>query len=197
MNETPTSENTYEARSIFENLARYNERANRDLFEVLARLTGRARRREAGSWFGSIHGILNHVILCDINWLRRYRVLAPDSPVLNDPVLDPPGLSWDRDLHDDFGALQGHRRQVDALIRAWFAAFHPSRYNESFQYRDSAGTPRSARVGQAFEFLFLHQTHHRGQISQILDRWGHPNNLADNAAYLEDGPQLGSRPSSR
>jgi len=40
-------------------------------------------------------------------------------------------------------------------------------------------------AGQAFEFLFLHQTHHRGQISQILDTLGLPNNLADNAAYLE------------
>ena len=42
-------------------------------------------------------------------------------------------------------------------------------------------------AGKAFEFLFLHQTHHRGQISQILDRIGLPNNLADNAAFLE-GP---------
>jgi uncharacterized damage-inducible protein DinB len=47
------------------------------------------------------------------------------------------------------------------------------------------GTPRSALAGQAFEFLFLHQIHHRGQISQILDTLGQPNNLADNAAYLE------------
>ena len=192
MNDTPTSEDTYGAHSIFQNLARYNERANRDLFEVLARLTGRARRRDAGSWFGSICGILNHVIICDINWLHRYRVLAPDSPVLNDPLLDPPNLSWDRELHDDFKDLQEHRRQVDALIRTWFASFPPSRYQEAFQYRDSAGTPRNARAGQAFEFLFLHQTHHRGQISQILDGWGHPNNLADNAAYLENGSTLSS-----
>ena len=107
--------------------------------------------------------------------------------MLNDPLLDPPNLSWDRDLHDGFKDLREHRRQLDALIRSWFAAFPPSRYNESFQYRDSAGTPRTACAGQAFEFLFLHQTHHRGQVSQILDRWGQPNNLADNAAYLENG----------
>ena len=32
---------------------------------------------------------------------------------------------------------------------------------------------------------FLHPIHHRGQISQILDRFGLPNNWGDNAAYLE------------
>ena len=49
------------------------------------------------------------------------------------------------------------------------------------------GAKREAMAGQAFEFLFLHQIHHRGQISQILDALGLPNNWGDNAAYLE-GP---------
>ena len=180
---TPTT--TYTPQQTFQNLARYNERANRELFQHLSALTGRARRREVSSWFGSIHGILNHVIICDINWLRRYRALSPESPVLSDPGLDPPGLSWDQDLHDSFTALGEHRTQVDALIRAWFEAFPASRYSEVFQYQDSVATARTAMAGQAFEFLFLHQTHHRGQISQILDTFGLPNNLADNAAYLE------------
>jgi len=185
MDNASTSADTYSAQSIFQNLARYNERANQELFESLSHLTGRARQRDTGSWFGSLHGILNHIIICDINWLRRYRALQPDSPVLNDPALDPPNLSWDHDLHTDFRGLEDHRRLVDVLIRAWFDAFPPARYKESFQYRDSVGTPRSARAGQAFEFLFLHQTHHRGQISQVLDMLGQPNNIADNAAYLE------------
>jgi uncharacterized damage-inducible protein DinB len=74
---------------------------------------------------------------------------------------------------------------VDELIMAWFQAFPASRYAEVFPYQDSVGATRRAMAGQAFEFLFLHQTHHRGQISQILDTLGLPNNFADNAAYLE------------
>jgi uncharacterized damage-inducible protein DinB len=176
---------TYAPQQIFQNLARYNARANREMVQHLAALTGRARRRDVGSWFRSIHGILNHVLICDINWLKRYRALAPGSPVLNDPRLDPPNLSWDHDLHDDFKDLAEHRAGVDGLIRAWFEACPASDYSEVFQYHDSVGTPRTAMAGQAFEFLFLHQTHHRGQISQLLDTFGLPNNLADNAAYLE------------
>ncbi len=34
-------------------------------------------------------------------------------------------------------------------------------------------------------FAVLHQIHHRGQVSQIMDRFGLPNNWGDNAAYLE------------
>ena len=177
----------YDIKQSFLNLARYNERVNREMYEVLSVLTDRARKQEAGSWFGSIHGILNHLIICDFNWLKRYRALSPESPVLTDPRLDPPSLSWDHDLHDKFADLREDRTIVDERIRAWFAEFPASRYEEAFEYHDSVGNLRHATAGTAFEFLFLHHTHHRGQISQILDSMGLSNNFADNVAYLE-GP---------
>jgi uncharacterized damage-inducible protein DinB len=176
----------YDLKHAFQQRARYNQRANRELYAVLANLTDRARKRDHGSWFRSIHGILNHVIICDINWLKRFRALAPDSPVLADPRLDPPNLSWQHDLHEDFAELRETRKVVDEQICAWFAAFPASRCSARFAYHDSAGALRQATAGDAFDFLFTHQIHHRGQISQILDRSGLPNNLADNVAYLED-----------
>ena len=176
----------YDVKQSFLNLARYNERVNREMVAVLVVLTDRARKQEAGSWFGSIHGILNHLIICDLNWLKRYRALSPESPVLTDPRLDPPNLSWDHNLYDNFAGLREERTIVDERICAWFVEFPASRYDEIFNYRDSAGNLRRAKAGAAFEFLFYHQTHHRGQISQILDSMGLSNNFADNLAYLND-----------
>jgi uncharacterized damage-inducible protein DinB len=175
----------YDLKHSFQNLARYNERVNREMYEIISMLTDKARKREVGSWFGSIHGILNHIIICDINWLKRYRALSPESAVLTDKCLDPPNLSWTHNLHDDFVSLRRDRTVVDERICAWFAEFPISRYDEEFQYSDSTGKLRQATAGAAFEFLFLHQTHHRGQVSQILDKIGLPNNFADNGAYLE------------
>jgi len=175
----------YDTKQSFLNLARYNERVNREMYEILSVLTDRARRQEAGSWFGSIHGILSHIIICDFHWLKRYRALSPESPVLNDPRLDPPNLSWEHDLHENFAALREDRTIVDERICAWVEAFPAARYDEDFEYHDSTGNARHAKAGAAFEFLFLHQTHHRGQISQILDSMGLAHSFADNVAYLE------------
>ena len=175
----------YDIKQSFLNLARYNERVNQEMYAVLSALTGRARKQVAGSWFGSIHGILNHIIICDINWLKRYRALSPESPVLTDPRLDPPNLSWGHDLHDSFAGLREDRKIVDERIYAWFEEFPASRYDEIFEYQDSKGNRQHPTAGTAFEFLFLHQTHHRGQVSQILDSMGLSNNFADNFAYLE------------
>jgi uncharacterized damage-inducible protein DinB len=103
---------------------------------------------------------------------------------LSDPALDPPNLSWEHDLHDDFSGLSMSRATVDDRIVDWFDEFPDTRYGDTFDYRDSAGEFQSATAGTAFMFLFTHQVHHRGQLSQILDSLGLPNNVADNIAYL-------------
>jgi uncharacterized damage-inducible protein DinB len=171
-------------RDRFARLALYNQRANAEMIAALSSVTDRVRKRDLGSWFGSIHGILNHVIVCDINWLRRFRALSPESPALTDPQLDPPGLSWDDDLHADFESFARHRALVDALARRWFDELPQARYGETFAYRDSKGGARSAVACDAFDFFFVHQVHHRGQVAQILDTLGVATNFADNTAFL-------------
>jgi uncharacterized damage-inducible protein DinB len=175
----------YLSKDIYLQLALYNKRANAEMFDVLAKLTDKARRRDTGSWFGSIHRLVNHIIIADMHWLNRFKPVLPESTVLRDPLLSPDRLSWQHDLCEDFDDLQHQRRFVDDRIIAWFEECPEDRYGDSFQYLDSAGNLRSAVVGQAFEFLFIHQIHHRGQVSQVLDSLGLPNNFADNVAFLE------------
>jgi uncharacterized damage-inducible protein DinB len=175
----------YSSKDVFENLARDNERANLEMSAVLAILTDRARRRESGSWFGSILGILNHIIICDLHWLKRFQALSPHSAVLTDRKLDPPNLSWHHDLHEEFEPLRAERLVADGSIRAWFAEFPEERYGESFQYTDSSGTSRKTIAGSAFQFFFLHQVHHRGAVAQILDGIGLPNNFMNNLTFLD------------
>lgn len=177
----------------FQHLARYNERANRELFDALWGLTDKSRKRDAGSWFGSIHGILNHLIVADLHWLNRFRPLSPGSNVLSAPRLSPADLSWHSILYSDFDRLAEERRFVDRRICAWFEEFPEERYGERFEYLDSSGATRNAVAEAAFEFLFIHQVHHRGQISQILDTLGRPNNIADNGPFLEEAANVEER----
>ncbi len=179
--------NGYHQKNVFLHFARYNERANREMYDLLSQLTDKARKRDCGAWFGSIHKILNHLLVGDLYWLNRFRPIYPESAVLNNPRLSPPNLSWEHDLHEDFDLQRKERIFVDEKIIAWFEELPENQYKDPFQYRDSVGELRNAIAGQAFEFIFLHQIHHRGQVSQILDTLGLPNNFADNGSYLE-GP---------
>jgi uncharacterized damage-inducible protein DinB len=85
--------------------------------------------------------------------------------------------------------MLSHRRDVDSLIRAWFDEADERLMERVFDYVDSGGVARSAVACDAFDFLFVHQTHHRGQVAQILDTLGVASNFADNTRFLAGGAQ--------
>jgi uncharacterized damage-inducible protein DinB len=159
-------------RRHFALLAGYNRFANEQLIENLASLPQGALSAPRGSHFGSIQGILDHVIMCDINWLRRFRELFAKDEPLNRPRLRPEGHAWTVFEFPDFGEYRRERAIVDAIFADWIAMADTSRFGEVLSYRDSHDQPLRWYFRDALEHVFNHQTHHRGQVSQILDELG-------------------------
>jgi uncharacterized damage-inducible protein DinB len=159
-------------RRHFSYLARYNHAANEAMIAHLAALEPGTIGSPRGSFFGSIGGILDHVITCDINWLRRFRALFPDDEILNRPRLSPPGSAWTTFEFPDFGEYRRERALVDAIIADWIATAGTARFGEVLEYADSHGLPKRYFLCDAVDHFFNHQTHHRGQVSQILDELG-------------------------
>ena len=88
----------------FEQMARYNRWANRRLYDDAATLPDEVRKRPARLFFGSIHGTLNHLLVTDYIWMRRF---TDDGPV-------PQALN--QILHDDFAELRAAREREDERI---------------------------------------------------------------------------------
>lgn len=70
----------------FRMLARYNRIANERIYETCAQLDVAEYRRERPGSFGSIHGLLNHILLGDQVWMSRFRGGGRTTPPLN-PIL--------------------------------------------------------------------------------------------------------------
>jgi uncharacterized damage-inducible protein DinB len=166
-------------RRHFAYLARYNRGANESLVGHLASLPVGEISKPRGSWFGSIQGILDHAIMCDINWLRRFRILFPADEALNRPRLSPPGSEWTKFEFPIFEEYRRERAVVDAIFADWIASADTSRFGEVLAYSDSHGIPKRYYVRDALDHVFNHQTHHRGQVSQILDELGIANDYSN------------------
>jgi hypothetical protein len=77
-------------RGLFRLLADYNAHVNRALFKILGdKAPTDALERPAGSYFDSILGMLNHLLVTDLAWLNAYRQSG-----LPFRSLDVPALSW-------------------------------------------------------------------------------------------------------
>jgi uncharacterized damage-inducible protein DinB len=172
-------------RDRFSLLSRYNREANVKLFAILAALPAGEFSAARGSYFDSIGGILSHTISGDINWMRRFRELFGNQGPLAHARLQPAGHAWINFEFDTLEELARERVVVDGLLTEFVANADTTRFGEVLAYSDSSGTPRRYVFRDALAHLFNHQTHHRGQVSQILDELGVENDYSNIYDILE------------
>ena len=135
-------------------LARYNCWINQRLYEACEALSDEGRKRDRGSFFGSIHRTLSHLVLADQVWLKRFAQCGTENgitfPSLGADVLDMP---------ESYPQL-------------------------TMRYSNSKGVQRAHPAWQALTHFFNHQTHHRGQATTLLTQAGGEVGLTDLIALV-------------
>ena len=156
----------------FKLFADYNQLMNQRFYDASAQLNEQQLRDDRGAFFGSVLATLNHIVVGDVIWLKRFAT-HPGSVEILRPVtemLKPEGL--DSILFDDFAELRVEREKLDLLIQAWVANLAVPDLEERLAYHDTKGNPYEKPYGSLINHLFLHQIHHRGQVSTLLSQFG-------------------------
>ena len=171
-------------------LAQYNQWFNARLLDACESLTDAQRKQERGAFFGSIHHTINHLVVGDQVWLKRFYQCGLDhgwqAPGLDDAVLDlPPGTTLKSVLFEDWAALRVKRVQMDAAIRQWSDDMPDGFSQFTMRYANSVGTQREHPVWQAMTHFFNHQTHHRGQVTALLMQAGVDPGVTDLIALVQ------------
>ena len=144
----------------FDQLAGYNRWANRRVYNDAATLPDEVRKRGVGLFFGSLHGTLNHLLVTDQIWMRRFTGNGPHPMRLN------------QILHEDFSELRAAREAEDERIVGFVTELE--RYDRVITYQNSTGKTFQQALGPALTHFFNHQTHHRGQLHAGLTIAGIP-----------------------
>ena len=166
-------------------LARYNAWMNGTLYEKAAELSDAERRRDAGAFFRSIHGTLNHLLLTDRAWLWRFTGdarIAESRDAAGRRIAMTGRL--DQELYADFDQLRRERVRTDADITAFADALTPERLDAEIVYRTTAGVEQRHALWWAVSHFFNHQTHHRGQVTALLKQAGVDPGVTDLIALL-------------
>lgn len=156
--------------------AAYNQWANQQIYDTTAGLTSDEFTRNAGVFFGSMRGTLNHILVADRIWMKRFTGRG-DAPKALDTI-----------LYDDFSALQAARKAEDERIIAWIDSLDETRLAGRFTYITATDMRTvSQRLAPALAHFFNHQTHHRGQAHAILTRLGRQAPMLD-LVYFQRRP---------
>jgi uncharacterized damage-inducible protein DinB len=138
-------------------LAAYNSWANQRLYAAAATIADRDYRADRGAFFKSLHGTLNHILVGDRIWMRRFTGEG-EAPTRLDVV-----------LFEDFAELRAAREAEDRRIEAYVGSLGEDRLAGTFAYTPITNPARvEQRLSDALDHFFNHQTHHRGQAHCLL-----------------------------
>jgi uncharacterized damage-inducible protein DinB len=164
-------------------LARYNLWATRRLAERVAALPEADYRRDAGLFFRSVHGTLNHLLVAEHHvWFPRFAEGRS------------PRLRLDDELEHDRARLA---ERLEAGARRWpafVAALGPERLAGTLSYVSTAGVPTALPFAATLAHVFNHGSHHRGQLSAALTAMGQPPPELDLVLMLQAEARGGAGP---
>ncbi len=149
-----------------------NRLMHRRWYDAAGRLSGEELRRDRGAFFHSVLGTLNHILVGDIIWLQRFASHPSSAESLAQVanMLRPARL--DSILHDHLEGLRCERERLDDIITEWLGALSERDLQGSVTYKNMAGQRFRKPFASLVSHLFLHQLHHRGQVTTLLSQTG-------------------------
>ncbi len=168
----------------FELMATYNQWMNNNVYEASSKLSPAALAEDRHAFFGSILGTLNHVVVADTIWLKRFATHPASSKALGPITELPAPTSLDQVLFEDFGRLHKHRQWMDEQIIHWISGLADADLDYILSYHNIKGAAFNMRLSNLVLHFFNHQTHHRGQASTLLSQAGVDIGVTDLLALI-------------
>src|SRR5690554_2593472 len=133
-------------RQHFRMFAAYNQWANQTLYDAMETLSDEEVRHDTGVFFGSLLGTMNHILVADRIWLKRFTGDGTAPSTLNAM------------LHDDVKALRAAREAEDARIIDWIDNLPATAFSGRFTYLTVTDMRTvSQRLAPALAHFFNHQ----------------------------------------
>lgn len=146
----------------FRMMAAYNRWANAAIYDAAGELTDAEFARDVGAFFGSMKGTLNHLLVADRIWMKRFTGEG-DAPKTLDAI-----------IHPNLAPLRVAREAEDKRIVDWVDGLDEAALAGRFTYITVTDMRTvSQKLAPALSHLFNHQTHHRGQAHTVLSLLGH------------------------
>jgi len=174
----------------FELMAKYNQSMNKQVYSAAAKLDNHQLSENRGAFFKSILGSLNHILVGDIIWLKRFAEHPKDYTSLNYLKSLPKPSALTEIIHSNFYELQKSRIKLDEVILKFSLEASDSDYEFELSFNNVKGQAFKKRFGFLAQHFYNHQTHHRGQITTLLSQLGVDVGVTDLLVHIPDADMV-------
>jgi uncharacterized damage-inducible protein DinB len=178
--------NSIPTHHYFHLMADYNAWMNQQIYQSAGQLSLDQLTQDRRAFFGSILGTLNHLVVADMIWLKRFASYPRFQQVLAHIYAYPQPLTLDELLYQDLSGLYTVRLALDQLIYRWVHVVVEDDLSQVLTYTNSKGVVSHKLIGHLMLHFFNHHTHHRGQLSTLLYQAGINIGITDLLVHLPD-----------
>ena len=150
--------------------ARYNQAGNRKIYDILNGMSNEEREKDRGSYYGSLSGLFRHTLGGTWFFLDMFRTpLAGNAAALKSIAALPPLPAEGPLTEAQWKELGAVLEAVDVAYIGMAEALSVTDLQLPVKLEWYGGNPDSVPLVFILSQLLVHNTHHRGQISQVLD----------------------------
>lgn len=152
--------------------ARYTKRANASVFALLDGLSEEAMNEDRKSYYGSLASLAAHIVGATLYFQSMFRASCPAA---SDALKATEGLKTPPDSHvtpDEWRRLKSIATAADQATIDLVEALGEEDLSCPVKLDWYEGKPDTVPLCFLAHQLFTHGTHHRGQMSQVLDELG-------------------------
>ena len=167
-------------------MAEYNEWMNAKLYEAAKGLPDEELSANRKAFFGSILGTLNHLIVGDTIWLKRFSTHPENYSALAVIKNLPVPTSLDQTIFADIQSLSERRKLLDQTILDWARSITERDLDFFLSYSNMKSIAAKRNFYSLVVHFFNHQTHHRGQATTLLSQAGADVGVTDLLMLIPD-----------
>jgi uncharacterized damage-inducible protein DinB len=152
--------------------ARYTKRADASVIDLLDKLSLEELDADRKSYYKSLAGLMVHAVGGTTYFLGLFKAVAPSAAK---PLKALEGLSCpegDRLTAEQWKQLKQYSAAAGQAMLDFVEAASEAELSASVKIDWFGGKPDAVPLSYLLHSDFVHGTHHRGQISQILDSMG-------------------------
>ena len=156
----------------FRLFAEYNQLMNQRIYSAAAQLSEEELSKDCGAFFKSVLGTLNHIMVGDIVWLKRFSTHSSSQTSLSYVESLEKPKSLDSFIYSNLSDLEKERVKIDEAMIQWIENLSEQSIAECISYENMAGKSFQKQYSSLISHLFLHQIHHRGQVTTLISQCG-------------------------
>jgi len=152
--------------------AKYNQAGNKTIYDILSALSNDEREMDRGSFCGSLSGLLCHNVEVTLYFFDLFKETLKNNENAFKVISSLESISFSKEGQLNEAGWKDLGAALDTVDTAYISlaeALTDADISLLVEIEWYDGNPASVPLSFLLSQLLVHNTHHRGQISHILD----------------------------